>query len=139
MRANEMAPLLTRTAGSAPILTQRQVAVRDAADREAAEIDRWQALNAYFHDEDARYLQFLIPAGLRILELGCAAGDLLAKLAPSVGIGMDISPGMIALARQRHPELAFHLGNAEDPAAIADLGPSTFDIVLLSDTIGSFE
>src|SRR5579862_4425592 len=74
MRANEMAPLLTRTGGSAPVLTQRQVAVRDAADREAAEIDRWQALNAYFHDEDARYLQFLIPAGLRIRQHTQAPG-----------------------------------------------------------------
>ena len=122
-----------------PGLTQRQAAVRDAADREAAEIDRWQRLNAYFHEEDARYLRFLIPAGLRILELGCAAGDLLAKLAPSAGIGMDFSPAMIALARNRHPELEFSLANAEDPAAIAELGASTFDIILLSDTIGSFE
>jgi len=120
-------------------LTPRQLAVRDAAERGAANFDRWRKLNRYFHDEDARYLRFLIPPHLRVLELGCAAGNLLASLAPSVGIGMDFSPAMIALARKRHPGLEFRLGNVEDPVAIAGLGPSAFDIILLSDTIGTLE
>jgi SAM-dependent methyltransferase len=120
-------------------LTPRQQRVREAADRSAAEFDRWRALNSYFHEEDARYLRFVIAPGLRILELGCGGGDLLASLKPAAGIGVDFSPAMIAMARERHPELEFRLANVEDATAVAALGPMLFDVILLSDTIGSLE
>jgi hypothetical protein len=50
-------------------------------------------------------------------------------------VGIDLSPAMIARAQDRHPELEFHVGNAEDPADLARIA-GVFDIVLLSDTIG---
>ena len=34
----------------------------------------------FFHEEDLRYLRFLIPEGLRVLELGCGIGNTLAGL-----------------------------------------------------------
>src|SRR5258706_6729743 len=51
------------------------------------------------------YFQFFIPPGTRVLELGCGLGDLLAIVKPSRGVGVDFSPKMIDLARQRHPRL----------------------------------
>src|SRR5436189_3519462 len=47
-----------------------------------------------------KYYQFLIPAGMRVLELGCGLGDLLAAVKPSAGVGVDFSPATITLARK---------------------------------------
>ena len=52
------------------------------------------------------------------IELGCGIGDLLAALAPSTGVGIDFSPAMIAIARQRHPALSFAIGDVESPETI---------------------
>jgi SAM-dependent methyltransferase len=118
---------------------QRKDRVRAAADRSAADFDYWRRLNAYFHDEDAHYLRFLIRPGLRVLELGCGQGDLLARLEPVRGIGIDFSPSMIEAAQRRHPDLDFRLGDIEDGEVIRMLGTEPFDVILLSDTIGSLD
>src|SRR6202011_1804555 len=49
------------------------------------------------------YYAFYIPPGKRVLELGCGLGDLLAKVNPARGLGVDFSGATIALARMRHP------------------------------------
>lgn len=41
-----------------------------------------------------------------MLEVGCGAGDLLAALEPSRGLGIDFSPAMIAKARIRHASVS---------------------------------
>lgn len=57
-------------------------------------------VQAGFHRQLADQLAHLIPAGSRVLEAGCGRGDLLRFLRPSYGVGIDISPRMIAAARQ---------------------------------------
>ncbi len=120
-------------------LGPRKQGFLDSAERLAPEIGRWRERNRYFHEEDARYLRFLIRPGLRVLELGCGRGDLLAGLAVARGVGIDFSPAMIAAARQAHPALEWRVGDVEDPAVIADLAAETWDVILLSDTIGSLD
>ncbi len=71
-----------------------------------------------------------IPAGSSVLELGSGDGDLLAALAPADGVGVDVSGGMVALARGAHPELEF----VHDAGESIDLG-RTFDYVVLSDLL----
>ena len=93
---------------------------------------------AFFHEEDLRYLRFLIPPGSRILEIGCGTGSLLARLNPSFGVGIDLSPAMIREAKRLHPHLNFKIGDAEDEHFIANL-PGPFDVILIVDTIGSFD
>ena len=51
--------------------------------------------------------RWLVPSGRRVLEVGCGAGDLLAALSPTVGVGVDFSSQMLAVARGRHPSLEF--------------------------------
>ncbi|MGE0254053.1 MAG: glycosyltransferase [Alphaproteobacteria bacterium] len=118
--------------------SRRKAAVRALADGIAPEAARWRSRNAYFHAEDARSLRFLVPAGLRVLEIGCGTGDLLAALMPKSGVGIDLSAGMIAEARKRHPELTFIVGDGEDPEVLTSLG-DPFDVIVLADTIGEYE
>jgi ubiquinone/menaquinone biosynthesis C-methylase UbiE len=79
------------------------------------------------------YFSFHIPPGAKVLEVGCHQGDLLASLAPAVGVGVDISGAAIAQARQRHarPELTFIAGAIEEVA----LPQGPFDYIILADTL----
>lgn len=121
------------TAGSS-----RKRRIRELSDRIAPERERWIERNRFYYEEDERYLAFLVPPGRQVLDLGCGTGRLLARMRPSRGVGVDFSPAMVGEARRRHPDLEFHVGDVEDPAALKRLeGP--FDVILLSDTVGSLE
>jgi SAM-dependent methyltransferase len=65
-----------------------------------------------------------------VIEVGCGLGDLLAAVKPARGVGVDFSPAMIALARQRHPELEFQVADAAEYTC-----PEKFDYVLLADLV----
>ena len=76
------------------------------------------------------YYGFLIPPHLKILEIGCGRGDLLASLNPQTGVGIDLSPTTVEIARKRHPSLTFETMDAHDLALT-----ETFDAVILSDLL----
>lgn len=119
-------------------LNSRKQKVRAASDAAAPQRRKWRERNAFFHEEDLRYLRFLIPPGSRVLEIGCGTGDLLAALEPSRGVGLDISPRMIEEAKAGHPTLEFVVGDAEDQAVIDGIqGP--FDAILVVDSIGQMD
>jgi len=102
------------------------------------ELDRWREFNAAYHADDYKFMQFLVPPGKRVLELGCGRGDLLAALKPSYGVGIDFGAETIAKANARHPDLYFVLGDVEDPQTLNAIeGP--FDYIVIADTIGMFE
>ena len=116
----------------------RKAAMITLMDGIAGKRDSWLRRNAYFHTEHQRYMQFLIPKGGRVLDLGCGTGHLLASLEPAYGVGVDFSGRMINIARENFPDLTFEIGDAEDPDIIGKLeGP--FDVIVVSDTIGYFE
>jgi SAM-dependent methyltransferase len=121
-----------------PPLTERQRATRELYDRLASERDSWLARNRFFYNNDRRYIQFLVPLGQRVLELGCGEGQLLRSLQPSHGVGVDLSQEMINLARKRAREFEFHVGNAEDPELLDSIG-GPFDYIILSDMVGYLE
>jgi len=119
-------------------MSNRKSAIRELSNNLAKERDAWILRNAFFYDSDTAYMRFLIPEGLRVLDLGCGTGRLLASLRPSHGVGVDFSPNMIEVARGLNPELEFQIGDVEDAQFMASLaGP--FDVIILSDTIGSLE
>jgi SAM-dependent methyltransferase len=119
-------------------MSARKQAVRRLADANAPKRERWLQRGAFFHDEDLRYLKFLITEGARVLELGCGTGGLLAALKPSFGVGVDLSEGMIAQARRTHPNLTFFIGDVEDPSFVRSL-PGPFDFIVVVDTLGALD
>jgi glycosyltransferase involved in cell wall biosynthesis/SAM-dependent methyltransferase len=116
--------------------------VRTHYDRLAADRDRWYRRNRRYHVYIEHALQRLVPPGRSVLELGCATGNLLKALKPARGVGIDLSPAMVDLARRKYPELRFEVGDAEaiDHAALsmseAAYGDEAFDVIVASDLIG---
>ena len=123
---------------SLQLSSQRKRDLLEHFEANGEELERWREFNAAYHEDDRKFMQFLIPPGKRVLELGCGRGDLLAALKPSYGVGIDFGAETIAQANARHPELYFVLGDVEDPATLEGIeGP--FDYIVIADTIGMFE
>jgi len=99
----------------------------------AEDREYWQNKSRYYYDNQLRYFRFLIPEGSRVLEIGSGLGDLLAGVKPGYGVGIDISPRMIEIAKERHPELEFHCMDA----TTLEL-EQKFDVLIITDVIGHF-
>lgn len=100
-------------------------------DSVANEREKWRKRGTYYHREIENYLRFLIPPDSSILEIGCSTGDLLAALNPKRGVGIDISPKTIEIAKSKFPRLQFDVGDIENLQL-----SEKFDYVLLVETIG---
>jgi 2-polyprenyl-3-methyl-5-hydroxy-6-metoxy-1,4-benzoquinol methylase len=111
--------------------------VRADADRTASHLARWNRRNHFYHESLAQFHRFLIPTGSRVLEVGCGLGDLLAATEPSLGVGIDFSEAVVAIAAARHPEIRF-LPLTAEYLTPADL-PGPFDYIILSDVLGHLE
>ncbi|MFC1818826.1 glycosyltransferase [Thermodesulfobacteriota bacterium] len=111
---------------------------RQLFDQLAPKRDYWKNRNRYYYDELEGFISFLVPEGLSVLEVGCSTGDLLARLKPSRGIGIDFSAATIKEAEKKysseeHPHLEYIVEDAEELQLI-----EKFDYVVLSDCIGEF-
>lgn len=109
-------------------------------ERMAPELDRWSQRNRYYYEDLEHLHQFLIPAGSRVLEVGCGTGDLLKSVAPEVGVGVDFAPAVVDIACQKYPQYAFYCLEAETltPDVLAP-DHQCFDYILLSGTLGYLE
>jgi SAM-dependent methyltransferase len=65
------------------------------------------------------HARFIRP-GERVLEWGCGAGDLLAALQPSAGLGLDADPAQVAAARRRHPAPTLEFREGRLPGAAVE-------------------
>ncbi|HSS75832.1 MAG TPA: glycosyltransferase [Thermoanaerobaculia bacterium] len=103
-------------------------------DGVASRWGRRAGLAGAYHRRLERIYRYLVPPGLKVLELGCGTGDLLAALQPAVGVGIDFSGEMVARAADRYPGLRFLEADAHCISGRGGLG-ETFDVVILSDLI----
>lgn len=103
---------------------ERQGFFEQRAAHRAREVDR------YYHTLIQQRYRFLVPPDLKVIELGCGLGDVLAAVRPSRGVGIDFSPGMIAQARIRHPELEFDVADATEYSC-----DEPFDYIIMSDLV----
>jgi SAM-dependent methyltransferase len=109
---------------------QHQVERSAHWNKVAQKMHRWRGWGGYYHRRLNEIYSRFIPAGSRVLEIGCGNGNLLASLKPQNGVGVDFSAEMTALATQLHPELRFVTANAEDFKL-----DEKFDYVILSDIL----
>jgi len=125
-------PVLEHGFAPDPILEE----VRLFYESHHAGIEASRRRHRYFYDYLTRIFRVRVPEGLRVLDLGCGSGDLLAALRPSSGVGIDISSAAIEAARARHgsESLRFLQGDVADPAVLASAG-GPFDVVLLANVV----
>ncbi len=118
------------------IVTSKE-GIREYFDKTANRRTVWKERNSFYHKSLERYFSLIIPAGSKVLELGCGTGDLLASVKPGYGIGVDFSPVTISIARTRYPDIHFREGDIEDSSWADD--PSfkevKFDYIILSDIL----
>ncbi|THJ24804.1 MAG: glycosyltransferase [Nitrospira sp. CG24E] len=112
-------------------ISEKKQAIREHFNRLASERAYWQDKASTYYEDQAKYFQFLVPEGLRVLEVGSSLGNLLAALKPYRGVGVDLSEEMVSEAARRHPSLEFHAGDAETLEL-----HETFDVIILADVIG---
>jgi ubiquinone/menaquinone biosynthesis C-methylase UbiE len=112
-------------------LTAKKKAIRDHFDACAPHRLSWEQRARAYYEDQTRYLKFLVPEGLRVLEIGSGLGNLLAALKPSRGLGIDLSPAMVNEAAQRHPTLEFRVGDVETLQL-----DEQFDMIILADVVG---
>lgn len=94
----------------------------------------WMSRSCTYHDYLNNLIQQLAPDAGRVLELGSGSGDLLARFRRDQAVGIDISPRMVELAKERHPGFDFRHGDAEG----LDID-GKFDTVIMSNLIGLSE
>lgn len=92
--------------------------------------ERPAELKRHYHRLLRNYFAFLVPPGQRVLELGCGVGDLLSSLKASRAVGVDFSPGMVALAKERNPAAEFHVADVTHFEA-----SEKFDYIVMSDLV----
>jgi len=86
------------------------------------------------HTRDfVEYVASHVPPGSRILDLGCASASLWSDFgecldAPVTLVGVDVSPEMLNVAREKHPRSDFRVGSMTEIPA----DNSEFDVVIVS-------
>ena len=65
----------------------------------------------YYQELLRRHFAFLVPAGVRVLEVGSGLGDLLASFKTAEARGLDFSSAMVSAATRRHPDVQFQVAD----------------------------
>ena len=98
----------------------------------AASWDQLKSVRKGYYAQIQKYLNYCIPKGSRVLEIGCSTGDLLNALEPSYGVGIDFSALMIELAKSKYPHLTFVHASLEEFQTTEE-----FDYIILDSVVSS--
>ena len=96
--------------------------------------DKYRIQNKYYYSCLEKQYRYFIPEGKKILEVGCSTGELLNALKPSLGVGIDLSPKCIEIARRKFPSLRFQAGDIRELKT-----QEKFDYVVLSGLLGELD
>ena len=115
----------------ATMMSARKTQIVELFNGFAGQENKWARRANTYYRYLTKLVKKLVPSPQRVLEIGSGSGDLLSELAPTDGVGVDISPGMVDLASARHPELTFRCADAESLDS-----DEPFDTVLMVNLIG---
>lgn len=118
----------------APFALTKTERVREFYDRSVENLERFRERNAYYYGQLSALARDLIGPGKRILDIGCGLGFLLNDLEPSRGVGIDLSPEIVAAAKERFPHLEFHAMDIQTGRI-----DGQFDVVMFVNAIGDIE
>lgn len=104
-------------------------------NRMAAQKNDPERAGAFYQQLLEHYYGMMVQPGLRVLELGCGGGDLLAALKPSFGVGVDFSSEMLDIARSKHRQCQFVRADVHEPVFEGLENEQAFDVIILSDLI----
>jgi SAM-dependent methyltransferase len=113
-----------------PAFESHRLARQAHWDAVARHINQLPDLSGSYHARLGQIYRTVVPPGLRVLELGCGQGDLLAELKPAFGVGVDLSNEMVRRARGRHRSLQFLQSDVHKLEL-----RTNFDVVILSDLV----
>ena len=85
----------------------------------------------YYWNDITRYSDYFSNDDLRVLEIGCGTGELIAEIKGRDKVGIDFSPAMIAEAKKNHPGIDFRVMEAENLAL-----EGQFDLIVISNVVG---
>lgn len=108
--------------------------VRDHFDSIASNYDYWKKRTWYYYQNLKKIIREFVPVDKTVLEIGCGTGDILASVEPKYGIGSDLSPKMIEIARSKHngsKNLNFHVSD--------EIPKRKYDYILMIDVIEHLE
>lgn len=115
------------------IKSKRRKGFLDHFENLAPTLGKYRKRYAYFWNDIVRYCNYFIYEDDTVLEIGCATGDMLAKMKGKKKTGIDFSARMIDIANVNYPEINFYVQDAED----IQLGEK-FDTIVLSHVTGYF-
>ena len=93
--------------------------------------------NKSYYKDLERIHKLLIPSGKRVLEIGCGVGDLLSIVSPDYGVGIEIDPSTVDIAKARHTNLKIHLADAEEISTESIGEADPFDIIIINNTLNT--
>lgn len=87
-------------------------------------------MGGVYHERLQEIYRFLVSPQQKVIEIGCAEGNLLAALQPELGVGIDLSPKMIDRGRDLHPDINFLCADAHTVRL-----DEQFDVIVMSDLV----
>jgi SAM-dependent methyltransferase len=110
--------------------------VRRFYEEHHEDIERARHARRYFYSYLEKILKVRVAPGLRVLDVGCGSGHLLAALQPSRGVGIDISAAAVAAARKRYQGTPLHFfeGDGASRELLAQVG-GPFDVVVMVNVV----
>ncbi|MCA2848852.1 MAG: glycosyltransferase [Microcystis sp. M074S1] len=94
------------------------------------QLQKWRNRNSYYYQDIEFFYQFWVQPYTKILEVGSGLGDLLDKVKPDYGLGIDVNPLAIENAKEKYNHLEFEAVDAEE-----FVRNQSFDYILLANTI----
>jgi SAM-dependent methyltransferase len=106
----------------------------------APDWDAWRSRNRFYHERVKELVAGAVVPGRPVLDIGCGTGDVLAKVRPSSGVGLNVADRLTQLAREKYPGLRFETFDADKVALPDDFLPDyVVSVNLLDHTYDVFE